>query len=205
MRTHRPLARAVLVTVATATLLGTAGLASAHPGAHAGGHDAGTHCRPAHGQPHQQASRSCSKAKSTAAVSALADTDLAEWAAVAAGSTSTGIPADLLGTLQADAAAAQAEVEALVPQIADANSSQLAHLRNELRSLDPTRLQAALTDLDTALAAYAGDPTDLLGGVAVALTGFDPADVHSHLQALTGAVRDAAEAVTAATATAPVA
>jgi hypothetical protein len=154
-------------------------------------------------QQRKQASRWCSAAKSEAAASARADAALAGWTALATDTTLTSLPTELHDALVADAAAAGAEIEALAPQIAGASSPELAHLVNRLRALDPTALQAALADLDTALAAYTGDPTDLLTGALAELTNFDPTGRQPHLQALVGAVLDAADAVAAANAAVP--
>lgn len=145
-----------------------------------------------------QASRWCSAAKSEAAATARAAAALAGWSALATDTALTSLPAGLHDVLVADAASAQAQVETLSPQIAGASSRQLAHLVDQLRSLDPSRLQAALSDLDTALSTYQGDPTDLLSGVTDALAAFDAAGRPTHLQALVGAVEAATEAVAAA-------
>ncbi|MDX6325533.1 MAG: hypothetical protein QOK15_1887 [Nocardioidaceae bacterium] len=154
-------------------------------------------------QQRKQASRWCSAAKSEAAVTARADAVIAGWTALTDDTTLTSLPTVLHDALVADAAAAEAEVQTLAPQVTGAGSSQLAHLAHQLRALDPTALQVALTDLDTALAAYTGDPTDLLGGVTGALGDLDVAGHPTHLQALVGAVREAAAEVAAANAAVP--
>lgn len=236
MRIPLPVTRTALLAIVTTALMGSAGLASAHPGPPPNtGNPHGTHahCKAAQAdvadarlhlshvkhtgkpatkvhaakadlqQQRQQASRICSKAKSEAAATALATADDAGWAALAADTTLTGLPTSMHDTVVADAAAAQTQVDALAPQITGARTPQLAHLVNRLRALDPTRLQAALTDLNTALSAYTGDPTNLLTGVVDALAAFNPAGHPTGLQALAGAVEDAAQAVAAANAAAP--
>ena len=150
-------------------------------------------------QQRRQASRWCSAAKSEAAATARADAALAAWAALTTDPAVTSLPADLQAALATVAAGATAEIQALEPQIAGASSRDLAHLVNRLRALDPTSLQDALGELSTALAAYDGDPTDLLSGVVDALAGFDATARHPHLQAVVGAVRAAAEAVAGTT------
>jgi hypothetical protein len=140
---------------------------------------------------------------SEAAATSRADAALAGWTALATDTTMTSLPAGMHDAIVADATTAQTEIGTLASQVSGATSSDLAHLTNRLRALDPSALQVELTDLDTALAAYTGDPTDLLSGVVDALAAFDPAGHPTHLQPLVGAVQDAAAAVAAANAAAP--
>jgi hypothetical protein len=148
-------------------------------------------------QQRTQASRWCSAAKSEAAATARAEEALTGWTAVATDPALAGLPSDLQAAIVTAATAAATEIQALSPQIAGASSPELAHLVNRLRSLDPVALQGALGDLGAALQGYAGDPTDLLAGVAAALGDFDAAGHPTHLQALTEAVQEAAAAITA--------
>ena len=143
-------------------------------------------------QQRRQASRWCSAAKSEAAATARADAALAGWSALAADPALAGLPSDLQAALTDLAASATTEIQSLETQIPGASSRDLAHLVNRLRALDPTSLKGSLDILSSALAAYDGDPTDLLTGVADAVAAFDATARHPHLQSVVRAVVAAA-------------